>query len=606
MINKEFLRYLDFFGTKCSFYTENRLKLYTPLGGLLSIASFVAGIFIFVHINMSSFKREDPTIITSKIVEENHKIKFSEEKIWIPWKISNYNNENIFNYSGILLPVIKYYYKENNTELESKNLSFRLCNETSMVNMPEYYIIDSSLDQLYCIDMDDLLMGGKFSTNSSYYYVQFNLYICKNGLNYDQNNNNSCMRYGELDNFYNNYKIIFYFPSFQLQEYNFETPVKIQYFQNYVLLSQNISKIQKLFLRKAILYDKLGLFHIKTRIYNYWAFSHIYKDFYFIQNKKNNSISKIYSFDIIIEPNTIYYYRSYKSIYFILAQSLPLIKLVHNLLKLIAKVFKLSSINRKMTELLFENLTEKPNKYENYIEEVKSKKIPKNFNKGTDENNLVNITNKDYSKNLQNFSSFTLFKKIDKDNKSINQLNKKTYGSPIINHKTININNVNDKNKLQFRINSFNSYNFQNLIVYKKLSLGYKEPAFQKKKRFVANKLFPFRYYFCAIFVKNIDLTKHRFCMSRKFIKVYTFLCQLFDISSYCILQKEFNIVKNSIFDEQKIKLIEQKSKINVNSNSFMREMNDCIGKQKFYILSKNNIKRRSIDSNSIQNFAKK
>ena len=117
MINKEFLRYLDFFGTKCSFYTENRLKLYTPLGGLLSIASFVAGIFIFVHINMSSFKREDPSIITSLIEEENHKIKFSEEKIWIPWKISNYNNENIFNYSGILLPVIKYYYKENNTEI---------------------------------------------------------------------------------------------------------------------------------------------------------------------------------------------------------------------------------------------------------------------------------------------------------------------------------------------------------------------------------------------------------------------------------------------------------------------------------------------------------
>ena len=42
-----------------------------------------------------------------------------------------------------------------------------------------------------------------------------------------------------------------------------------------------------------------------------------------------------------------------------------------------------------MTELLIENLNEKPNKYENYIEEVKSKKIPKNFNKGTDENNLV-------------------------------------------------------------------------------------------------------------------------------------------------------------------------------------------------------------------------
>ena len=89
-------------------------------------------------------------------------------------------------------------------------------------------------------------------------------------------------------------------------------------------------------------------------------------------------------------------------------------------------------------------------------------------------------------------------------------------------------------------------------------------------------------------------MSKHRFCMSRKFIKVYSFLCQLFDISSYCILQKEFNIVKNTIFDEQKIKLIEQKSKINVNSQSFMREMNDCIGKNKFNILGKNNLIRKN------------
>ena len=601
MINKEFLRYLDIFGTKCSFYTEQRLKLYTPLGGILSITSFVAGIFIFIYFNMSSFKREDPTIVTSSVVKEEHKIKFSEEKIWIPWKISNDNDDNFFNYSGVLFPIIKYYYKDNNTELNSKNLSFRLCNETSMANKPENYLIESSLDQLYCIDMEDLFMGGEF--NSSLYYVQLNLYICKDGIDYDQNNSN-CVSNDKLNNFYNYLKIIFYYPSFQFQQINYESPVKIQYFKNYVLLNQNVSKIEQLYLRKIIIYDKLGLFDIKTKIYNYWTFSSIYKDFYFIQN---NSISKLYSFDIFIEPNTIYYYRSYKSISFILAQSLPLIKLVHNLLKLIAKVFKLSSINRKMTELLFENLTEKPNKYEHYVEEIKSKKNIRNLNKmnmnmnmnnkSTEENNLINITNKDNFKNNQNFSSYNLFKKTDKnkDNKNIIQLHKKGYDSPIINHKTISIN---DNNKVNFRINSFN---FKNLVIYKKLRLSYKEPVFPKKKRFVANKLFPFRYYFCAIFVKNIDLSKHRFCMSRKFIKVYSFLCQLFDISSYCILQKEFNIVKNTIFDEQKIKLIEQKSKINVNSQSFMREMNDCIGKNKFNILGKNNLKRKSAESPKIE-----
>ena len=148
MINKEILRYLDLFGTKCSFYTEQRLKLYTPLGGILSITSLSLAFFIFTYLNFRSFKREDPTIINSSIIEEQHKIKFNEEKIWIPWKISNHRNK-YFNHSEILFPIIKYYYRENNNEhLKSKELSYKLCNETSMVNNSNNILIESSLEQL--------------------------------------------------------------------------------------------------------------------------------------------------------------------------------------------------------------------------------------------------------------------------------------------------------------------------------------------------------------------------------------------------------------------------------------------------------------------------
>ena len=49
MINKEILRFFDLFGTKCSFYTEQKLKLYTPLGGILSIASlFLQHSYLFI------------------------------------------------------------------------------------------------------------------------------------------------------------------------------------------------------------------------------------------------------------------------------------------------------------------------------------------------------------------------------------------------------------------------------------------------------------------------------------------------------------------------------------------------------------------------------
>ena len=601
MMNKEFLRYLDLFGTKCSFYTEQKQKLYTPLGGVLSIASISLSILIFIYININSFKREDQSIISTSIKEENHKIKFNEEKIWIPWKISNYINDKLFNYTGILQPVIKYYYKENNTKFKSKNISYKSCNETSMINMPENFLIDSSLDQLNCIDMDDLFMGGKFSSDF-FYYVEFSLYICNNEINYD--NNSNCISYN-FNNIQNLIQIIFSYPIFEFQERDFKTPIKIRYHKNCVLLNENIYKMEKLFLQKIKLYDKLGLFDTATKIYKYWVYSSLNKDLYFIKNN-NDSNYKIYSIEIFIESNNIYYYRSYKGILIILSQSLPLITLIHNILKLIAKIFKLSSINRKMTELLFENLSTKPNKFNNYIEDLNLKKIVKNknsfsnINKSTEDNTIINLTNKDNSnpKKLSNFRSYSLLRKRDNNNSIVI---KKPNGSPVINNKIATF----PENNLHFRLNSFS---WNNLIAYKDLSLRYQEPAFPKKKRFIANKLFPFGYYFCAIFVKNIDITNHRFCMSKKFVKVYTFLSQLFDISSYCILHKEFNIVKNSIFDEQKIKLIEQKTKINVNSQNFFKDMNDCIGRNKFHILGKNYIKRRSVDNKltRISNFEKK
>lgn len=134
--------------------------------------------------------------------------------------------------------------------------------------------------------------------------------------------------------------------------------------------------MEKLFLQKIKLYDKLGLFDTATKIYKYWVYSSLNKDLYFIKNN-NDSNYKIYSIEIFIESNNIYYYRSYKGILIILSQSLPLITLIHNILKLIAKIFKLSSINRKMTELLFENLSTKPNKFNNYIEDLNLKKSSK-------------------------------------------------------------------------------------------------------------------------------------------------------------------------------------------------------------------------------------
>ena len=62
----------------------------------------------------------------------------------------------------------------------------------------------------------------------------------------------------------------------------------------------------------------------------------------------------------------------------------------------------------------------------------------------------------------------------------------------------------------------------------------------------------------------------------------------MFDISSYLILQREFNIVKNYIFKQKELNIIGKSVKINLNDHSFMRDINDCIAGTKFNIFTKN------------------
>ena len=68
---------------------------------------------------------------TSYFSEGYKKIKFGKEKIWIPWRVVDYNNNEFLNHTGVLFPIIYYYagYKDNKTKhfnLTTKILNYKL------------------------------------------------------------------------------------------------------------------------------------------------------------------------------------------------------------------------------------------------------------------------------------------------------------------------------------------------------------------------------------------------------------------------------------------------------------------------------------------------
>ena len=107
-----------------------------------------------------------------------------------------------------------------------------------------------------------------------------------------------------------------------------------------------------------------------------------------------------------------------------------------------------------------------------------------------------------------------------------------------------------------------------------------------KKTSYIKKALFPYKYYLCTIFIKNIDISKKSLFFPQKFIIVYNFICQLFDISYYLILQKEFQIMKNTMMVEYK-DIVEKGDKINVNDRFFNIDMKECLDSRKISILGK-------------------
>ena len=99
--------------------------------------------------------------------------------------------------------------------------------------------------------------------------------------------------------------------------------------------------------------------------------------------------------------------------------------------------------------------------------------------------------------------------------------------------------------------------------------------------------MFPYKYYLCSIFIHNFDESKKSFFFTQKFIAVYNFICQLFDISSYLILQREFKNIKTNLMVDEYKDILEKGHKINVNDKSFNTAMKESLNSKNFSILGK-------------------
>ena len=601
----DFVKYFDFFGIKFHFYTNNQPNYRNIFGGVVNLIYLMICGMLFVFVSCDGLKMINPNTAMSGVAEKEARIvDLNNEKIWIPFRLVNWENQFI-KHRGIV--TIKPYYIEGKFDevhsmvLKYHLLNYTLCNETIMANKPENYRINVPLNELYCIEQEGVLFGGHW--NSQFLnYIEIKVFLCDENILFNSSDPR-CKKTDDLLKSQNSSIIFdFYYPVVQFQPRNLETPIAIIYKNFYYRISTFSRKLEKVFIREHILSDDKNMITTNYKNSSIWGASLIYSDDYSLVTGfdpiANTESKEAYSLDIFMDNGFIYYTRSYKKMFLIISNVFPIFKLLLYFFKKFTQHMKMSSTKRKLAGLIFE----------------KKSIISPNFFPGK----IANINNNNKIPNEMFFSTPKLKNRINNKNKKdeiikcisnkLNQFYPNSNKEIILENSVDFMNNIKgvkleDKNKSNISLKEKNPMQFLNkkeLILFRKnVNLGVS--LFQKKENPMKAKkskqkdeeyIFPYFYFFLDFFLDKLIYPQKFFCLHPSYFTVYNFMCRIYDISTHLILFKHFNLLNKLVKKmQEKEENCQHKifNKINISDKRIVDRIN-CDLKSRKSILFSNNL----------------
>ena len=589
----DFIKYIDFFNIKFYFYTNNQPSYQNVFGGIMNLIYILGCILIFIFFSYDDLRLLNPITTVSEISDSEAKIiNLKDEKIWIPFRMVTYENK-IIQHKGIIH--IEPYFIEgkynNNNQMDLKYhlLNYKLCNETSMANKPNNYRINAHLNELYCIEQDDILFGG--SWNSDFvYYIEINLYLCDENI-YFNSSDSRCEKIDDLLKELNSSLLFeFYYPVVQFQPRNIEIPIAIIYKNIYYRLSTYSHKVEKIFIHEHILSDDKNMLTSNIKNSSCWGVSYLYGDDYYLPEKfdpvaKSNS-NIIYSLNIYMDNGFVYYTRSYKKLILIISNVFPIFKFFLFFIKNFTQHVKMSLTKRKLASLIFECKEIKPVN--------KIGKLTKNNNLQSESFIIESKQSKDNKENpikdsnlSNNFLSINIYKINNKDHK--NKLKEENKENKYFNNRSNLF--LNEEN--QISILNKKDIISKNKDNKSKFGESFKtKPSPKKIRRKKTEYLFPSYYFFLDFFLDKLIHPQKFFCLPKEYFTVYNFMCQIYDISTHIILYKHFNslnkMFKEKIYENDEICPAKPYNKINIDDEKRIEKINKDLKSNKSILFSNN------------------
>ena len=563
-----FFEKIDLLGSKFHFYDGLSLKKRTHIGGILTFVLLIISIYLIIIFGKELVLRKNPNITFSTQNDSSYEyINLKKENLIFAFRIEDYDG-NFINVTNILYMKIYYYTSipsddgKYRAKIYDEYIEYHICNDNDLTteNLTENY------GTLYCPEFGNKTLGGYYD-NPYIYYFEFQIFFCKNGSNYSENNTCTSIEY--LKQFFNkdNPRIFsLYYPVVEFDPLSYFNPLKIHYKNYYYYLNHQTQRSDDFFLKKTILNDDKGWLFDNIKNISLWGIDTITSSYNFFSEKDLNtegSSSKIYTLKIYNTMENNYYTRYYMKIHNVIA-------IVGSLVNVILYSFFIinQSIGESLRKIDILNtfFEFEDNNYDcNYGKKNNSQNIIRTKLLTPpmiilNENNFMKKKFNFFNTSIKNFSSFNEHKSV---------LNNATIKNKQKDEKC----NIENKNKLTDQSN-VNLFKTKNNLPFNNHRTIKKKETFTPSKLTLKHIIFEnFKIYFLFCCTNNKLYTKYFHIKNANLLQYY--YIYLIQINRYLKVIQEYEFFKKALLNAYQIKSLLFLKKINLTKKNEREEITE-------------------------------
>ena len=349
--------FLDIYGKPYTFTLFNEPVFKTNFGGIMSILSIICFILSFLYFGQNFYLFKNPHYINQKMTQKTYpRYPITNNDLLIAVRIEDTNNLPI-DYSNLFNIEFLYFNQTNsdngNNSIQNKTLGFRDCKLFNFTDM-RLYTKKNLSDRYLCLDLSNLVIGGYFDIDWTY-YIQINVLPCFNST---ANNKTNCLAYDKVIDYLmiNNIYMSVYTIKYYSDLSDYTSPLKLQLTNVFCLIDPIIGKYFQLLYKNANISYDMGILLEDSKNYSVFGLETFFSDSLTLYPPMTNPSVKtvLVIFQFYINNNVETFVVNYIKIQEIFANIGGIFNSIFLIFTVITSIFNIHERDMKIVNHLFD------------------------------------------------------------------------------------------------------------------------------------------------------------------------------------------------------------------------------------------------------------